>query len=1032
MNRLITITLSILIAISAFAQQFTATGVVTSKTDGEPLIGVGVQVKGTTRGTVTDIDGNYKINVSAGEVLIFSYVGYIRQEIKVTSESPLNVKMEEDSSQLDEVVVVGYGTVKKITMTGAASNLDAEAIRRVPTSSVQNALSGKLPGFFSQQRSGQPGKDASDFFIRGVSSLNGDGNKPLIIVDDVEYSYDQLSQINVNEIESITILKDASTTAIYGIKGANGVLVVKTRRGVEGAPRVTVRLEGGVQMPVRTPRFLNSYNTAILVNEAYANDHIAPQWSEEDINLFRTGADPYGHPDVNWYDEVFKSSAWQENANIDISGGSKRLTYFISMGYLNQDGLVKNFSSGEDKVNSSYFYHRFNFRTNLDFKVVDNLSMRLDVTSRFMNINEPRGINATGEIYDWSKMHPYSAPVVNPNGSTPFLYDTDGKKAILPARLANEGYTRNRRNDNNILFGVDWGLDWLTPGLSAQGRIAYASIDENYRQARREKFPTYHYDSQTDTYTINPDEVYTNGTYDITGWNGNDHKNFNLQLFLKYNRTFNDLHDVNAMLLYNRQSDTNVSGAGVPANFEGYTLSLGYRYKSRYLFDFNAAYNGTDRFGSNNRFGFFPSVSLGYILSEEDFFLNSSVSEWWNLLKFRGSFGIVGSDVAPGNRYLYKQFYYQYSQLNQNFNYFGERIGGTNPPNYYEGDLGTDNITWEKSRKWDVGLELRFLNRINLNVDWFYDIRYDQLVSRSSAPLILGVGLAPSNVARTRNTGFDGSISYNERLGRDFELSTSLVFSYAKNKVLYKDEAQKSYPWLMETGHPINQPFGYKWIGYYTPDDIAAINAGDPNAPAIPNTSTTVQAGDLMYKDLNGDGVIDDYDKCAIGKPNLPTTTLGWSIGGSWKGFSLNVLFQGSFDYSFALNGTAIEPFKSQFQPIHTYRWTEERWANGEEILFPRLTSNPSTINSAQGYMSDFWLVDAWYVRLKTIDLSYQFSKKILPKAIQDLRLYVNAYNLFTWTNYNKYQQDPEISTNSAGDTYMNQRVVNMGVQITF
>jgi len=1031
MNRLITITLSIFIALSAFAQQFTVTGVVTSKVDDDPLVGVTVRVKGTNKATATDISGNFAIQAAVGDILDFTYIGFANKQVKVENNSPLTIEMVEDQTELDEVVVVGYGAVKKITLTGAASNIDAEQIRRVPTSSVQNALSGKLPGFFSQQRSGQPGKDASDFFIRGVSSLNGDGNKPLIIVDDIEYSYEQLSQINVNEIESITILKDAATTAIYGIKGANGVLVVKTRRGSEGAPRVTVRVEGGVQVPVRTPKFLNSYETAILVNEAYANDHIAPQWTENDINLFASGADPYGHPDVNWYDEVFKSSAWQENANIDISGGSKRLTYFVSMGYLNQDGLVRNFSSKAEDVNSSYFYHRFNFRTNLDFTVADNLKLRLDITSRFMNINEPRGINATGQIYDWKQMHPYSAPVVNPDGSTPYLYDTDNKAAVLPARLANEGYIRNRRNDNNILFGVDWGLDWITPGLSATGRIAYASIDENNRQVRREKYPTYHYDSVTDTYSINPNEVYTNGTYDVTGWNGNDKKNFNLQLFLKYARTFNEFHDVTGMLLYNRQSDTHVSAAGVPANFEGYTLSLGYRYKSRYLFDFNGAYNGTDRFGSDNRFGFFPSVSLGYIMSEEDFFRNSSVSNWLNLLKIRGSFGIVGSDVTSGDRYLYKQFYHQVGVGSGV--YFGENTSDKDKaPDYYEGNLPTTTVTWEKSRKWDVGLEFRLFNRIGVTVDWFHDTRYDQLVSRSSVPLILGVGVGSSNVARTRNTGFDGVINYNERISNDFEINSSFVFSIAKNKVLFMDEAQKSYPWLMATGHPINQPFGYKWVGYYTPDDIAAIKAGSPDAPAIPNTSTTVQAGDLKYMDLNGDGIIDDYDKCAIGKPNLPTTTLGWSIGGTYKGFSVNVLFQGSFDYSFALNGTAIEPFKSQFQPIHTYRWTEERWAAGEQIEFPRLTSNPSTINSAQGYMSDFWLVDAWYIRLKTIDLSYQFPKTILPKAIQDLRLYVNAYNLFTWTNYNKYQQDPEISTNSAGDAYMNQRVVNMGLQITF
>lgn len=1023
MKRIIFAITAILLCVSAFAQTFDVTGVVSSQTDGELLTGVTVMIKGQKQGTSTDIDGRFSIKAKAGDVLRFTYIGFKPVEMKVNNAKQLNVVMAEDQTDLDEVVVLGYSQAKKITITGAASGIKADAIRRVPTSSVQNTLAGKLPGFFSQQRSGQPGKDASDFFIRGVSSLNGDGNKPLIVVDDIEYSYDQLSQINVNEIESITILKDASTTAIYGIKGANGVLVVKTRRGQSGAPKVTVRAEAGVQTPVRTPNFLNSYNTALLVNEAYANDGLKHLFSQSDIQAFQTGSDPYGHPDVNWYDVIFNDTAWQENINVDISGGTDRLTYFASAGYFNQDGLVKDFGSRTNDVNSNYFYHRFNFRTNLDFKVTNQFKLRLDITSRFMNINQPRGINATGEIYNFEQMHPYSAPVKNPDGSDAYLYDVKDKKATLNARLANEGYSRNRRNDNNVLLGADWDLGWITQGLSATARVAYASIDESYRHVWRSEYPTYHYDSATDSYTINPNEVYVPGTYAVTVSKDADRKNFNLQLFLNYHRTFNKAHDVSAMFLYNRQSDENLHAAGVPANFEGYTMTLGYRYMNKYLIDFNGAYNGTDRFGKDNRFGFFPSVGAGWVISEEDWIKND-LSDKINMLKLRASFGIVGSDVAPGNRYLYKQFYYTGSDV-----HLGEK--GPSVGTYYEGDLGTPTITWEKARKWDVGIDLMLFNKINATIDWFHDTRYDQLVSRSSVPEILGVGVAPSNVARTRNTGFDGSISYQDRFG-DFIFNTSFVFSYAKNKVLYKDEAQKQYPWLMETGHSINQPFGYHWIGYYTPEDIALINAGADNRPAVPNTDVPVQAGDLKYQDLNGDKVIDDYDKMAIGKPNLPTTTLGWNVGGTFKGFTLNLLFQGSFDYSFSMVGTGIEPFKSQFQPIHTYRWTEERYSNGEKIDFPRLTSNPSTINSPNVYMSDFWLIDAWYIRLKTIDLSYELPKTILPKYLTDVRFYVNAYNLFTWTNYKKYQQDPEISTNSAGDTYMNQRVVNLGVQVTF
>lgn len=1034
MKRIFLILLSINLIAFAFAQSLTVKGKVSS-TDGELLPGVNVKVKNTTIGTITDFDGNYQLKVNKGDILEFTYVGFKKYELKVGNQRGWDVALMPDQTSLDEVVVVAYGKAKRITLTGAVSGIQAREIRNVPTSSLQNALTGKLPGFFSQQQSGQPGKDASDFFIRGVSSLNNDGNKPLIIVDDVQYTYEQLSQINVNEIESISILKDASTTAIYGIKGANGVLVVKTRRGEEGKPQINVRLEGGMQTPVRTPDFLNSYNTAILVNEAYENDGMPRLFSKSDVMAFRDHTDPYGHPDVNWYDEIFKKSAFQENVNVDISGGSKKLRYFVSAGYFSQDGMVKDFGTKESGVNSNYFYRRFNYRTNIDFDVTDKLNMRLDVSSRFMNINEPCNMNATGEIYDFSKMHPYSAPVMNPNGSYAYLSDTEGYKPTLNARLANEGYKRTRRNDNNILYGATWKMDFLTQGLAANFRLAYSSVDENYRQVNRGDYPTYFYNSSTNEYVINPNKKYDYGTFSVTSGTEKATKDLNIQASLNYARVFNGDHDVNAMFLFNRQSTTvdkdGLTSAAVPNNFLGYTLTMGYKYKSKYLFDINMAYNGTDRFGKSNRFGFFPAVGIGYAISEEDFFKDVDwLEKNVQLLKVRASYGLVGSDVAAGNRYLYEQVY-QGGSLYPFGDYPDDKMANS----IKEGDLGTPNVTWEKAKKFDVGLDMNLFNKISFTIDYFLDKRYDQLVTRSDVPLVIGIGYAPSNVAKTTNQGFDGQISYQDRFGQ-FDFNTSLVFSYAKNKVDFKAEAQQKYPWLAETGKPLNQPFGYKWIGYYTPEDIDLINAAktDPTikAPAVPYTDIPVQAGDLKYADLNGDGSIDDFDKGAIGKPNLPTTTLGWSIGGYWKGFSFNVLFQGSFDYSFAINGTGIESFKSQFQPIHTGRWTLERYRNGEEITFPRLTTNPSTVNSASTYMSDFWLINAWYIRLKTVDLGYQLPKKVLPKYIDNIRFYVNAYNLLTFTGYDKYQQDPEIKTNTAGDAYMNQRVVNLGVQLTF
>ena len=1009
----------------SFAIGQNVSGVVSSADDNEPLIGVTVKVKGTKTIAVTNIDGEYTIAAESGDHLIFTYMGYVETELTVKGQR-LDVVLQPEENGLDEVVVVGYGQAKRITLTGAVSAINGKELQKVPVSSVQNTLAGKLPGFFSQQRSGQPGKDASDFFIRGVSSLNGDGNKPLIIVDDVEYTYEQLSQININEIESISILKDASTTAIYGIKGANGVLVVKTRRGEDGRPRINVRLETGVQMPVRTPNFLNSYETAQLVNEAYANDGLNPVFTETDLEHFRTGDDPYGHPDVNWYDEIFKKHAQQSNANVDVSGGNDRLKYFVSVGYFTQNGLVRDFGADND-VNSNYLYRRFNYRSNIDFQVTNNLTMRLDITSRFMNINEPYNLNATGQIYSWEEMHPYSAPVINPDGSWAYLYDTSARRPTLNARLANQGYRRTRRNDNNLLYSANWKLDFITPGLSTNVRVAYSTIDENWRSAWRSEFPTYHFNSDGQGggyYNINPDHVYTNGSFAVTSGTNTARKDLNLQAFLNYARVFNKVHDVSATLLYNRESTTNEnSGMKIPEKFMGMTLKLGYKYDNKYLIDFNAAYNGSDRFAEGHRYGFFPAVGAGWVVSEEQWFKNI-FGEKVDHLKIRSSIGVVGSDVAMGNRYLYNQVYEV-----GNIYYFGDRA--MQWQGYREGALGNDNVTWEKARKFDVGIDLNLWNSVSITFDYFYDHRYDQLVYRGDVPLMLGVGTSPINVAKTLNQGFDGQIGYRKNW-KDWGFNTNFVFSYAKNRVLFQQEAQQRYPWLASTGKPIGQPFGYTWIGYYTPEDIEKIKSGAPDAPAVLVSDIETQAGDLMYKDLNGDGLIDDYDKQAIGKPNLPNTTLGWTIGGNYKGLTLSILFQGSFNYSFSVVGTGIEPFKSQFQPLHQERWTLERYNAGEEINFPRLTTNPSTINSAQAYMSDFWLVDAWYIRLKTIDLSYQLPRNCLPKFLDSARLYMNAYNLFTWTSYDKYQQDPEISTNTAGDAYMNQRVLNFGIALGF
>jgi len=1016
------LTIIIVFPAALYAQRI-VTGIV-KDTTGDALGSASIMEKGVPgNATAADANGRFKITLKGNSnTLVVSFLTYKVQEVNVKdarNQGPLEIIMVIAPSSLNDVIVVGYGKKKRITNTGAVGVVSGAEIRDVPTSSVQNALAGKLPGFFAQQRSGQPGKDASDYFIRGISSLNAAGNQPLIIVDDIEYTYDQLAQINVNEIESISILKDASTTAIYGIKGANGVLVVTTRRGIAGKPKFNVRGEAGWQAPVRTPKFLDAYNTAVLVNEAYANDGLSQAFTQADLNLFKSGTDPYGHPNINWYDAIMKKSSVQANTNLDISGGTQSVKYFISGGAFTQTGGVKNFSNGNDGVNTNYFYKRYNLRSNLDIQATKNFSLRLDLTSRFGDINQPYNQNVIGNIYDFSKYHPYSAPFLNPNGSYAYAIDTKNQLPTMNAMLATGGYSRQRRTDFNVLVGFNEKLDAITKGLSLIGRVAYAGIQQNtLNLARPFGFPpSYNFDPRDNSYHLNTGVStggYTLSEYRTIGNTDLDNQRVNVQLYLNYDRTFS-FHHVSSLLLWNQESYRDDQQAGVPQKFRGYSLKLGYDYKQRYLFDFNAAYNGSDRFQSKNRNGFFPAVGLGWNMSQEKF-LKKALS-MFSLFKLRTSYGIVGSDVAPGNQYLYNQVYNQGSGYS-----FGQtsQAQGT----ISEGALSNNNVSWEKAKKFDVGLDMNTANdKISLTVDYFHDERYDQLVTRQDIPEILGVGISPENVAKTINRGWDGQIAYKDRIGA-VQFSFGLVWSYAKNKILYAAEAQPRYPWLAVTGRPINQPFGYTYIGFYSQADISN------KAVAKPVTAIPIQAGDLKYKDLNGDGIIDQSDMGPIGKPNLPNTTIGIPIKLGYKGWDVNILFQGAYGYSLGLMGNAIEPFQSQFQPIHEKRWTPATAGSAE---FPRLSSNPTTINSPSAYMSDFWLIDAHYLRLKTVEISYQLSNKVLPFKINTGRLYLSAYNLITWSNVSKkYQQDPEVVSNSAGDSYLNQRIINLGLQVGF
>ncbi|WP_345955792.1 TonB-dependent receptor [Mucilaginibacter sp. PAMB04168] len=991
-----------------------------------PVPGVTVLEKDSKgNGTTTNERGLFQITLRGNsKILIFTSIGYVTQELNLAGRTNVTITLKDDAKGLEDVVVVGYGTKTKLTNTGAASSVSAADIRNTPTANIQNTLAGRAPGFVSQQRSGQPGRTGAEFFIRGVNSLSSESQKPLIMVDDVEYTYDQVAQLDANEIESFTVLKDASTTAVFGIKGANGVLVITTRRGKIGKARVNFNTESGLQQAVNNPKFLNAYSVALLRNEALRNDGLATEFTDEDLEHWRVGDDPYGHPDVDWYNAVFKNSAYQMRNNVDVSGGNERVKYFLSAGQLTQNGLLRDFSKGTDAPQNNYKYQRYNFRSNLDMQATKDLTLRLDVSGRIGTITEPHITTAPlSTIYSFQRLPPYAEPLLNPDGSYPWAFRSRPSfyETSLIGRLALQGYDKTYRNEFNILVNASHKLDFLTKGLSVTGRIAYAGDVSYDRSLYRSNIPASYYNPVNNTYTI-----HSNGLYRLepltlasTANNSISNKTINTLARLDYNRSFGD-HRISGLVLYNLNSATAASynsATGItavqeyaPVSSQGLTFRADYNYKQRYLIDFSGAYNGTSEFVGDKSMGFFPAVSVGWNISEEPFIKKHI--KFLDLLKIRGSVGLVGSDITRDRTYKTEQIYVTGTGYN-----FGET--SNTAIGIEEGTLGNLNITWEKARQTDIGFDAQFLrSKLSITADYFFERRYDQLYQRENVLQVIGVKLPYTNSAVTEKRGYDGQIRYSDKAGK-FDYSTSFTFSFSKNKIIDQGEAPPRYAYLAKTGLPIGQGFGYNALGFFQTQD--EIN----NYAHLADT----QPGDLKYEDMNNDGVIDQQDYRAIGKPNLPQTVLGATFGLGYGGFSVNVLFQGSFDYSYRIATAGVIPFQGNLQESALGRWTP---ATATTATYPRLSSNLAGPSSPSN-LSSFWLVNAKYVRLKSVDLGYTIPKRWLTKLrVSTARLYLSGYDLITWANFDLYSQDPEVASNGSAGTYPVQKVFNLGLQIGF
>lgn len=996
----------------------TVTGVVRDE-GSQPMVGAIVYSPEYNIATMTDNKGWYSITVPrTGVEIQVSFIGYKTFSFTVGNKAVQNVLLEDETHTLDDAVVVAYGTQRKATVTGSVAAVSTKDLLQSPQANISNALAGRMPGLLSVQRSGEPGNDASTLRIRGVGTFAGDQD-PLIMVDGIET--DNYNNIDPNEIESITILKDASATAVYGVRGANGVLLIQTKRGETGKPKVSLSTNVAFTTFPELRENMNSYEWASGLNRAYAYDSYisgsyTPQYSGEVIEHYRTGDSPILYPSMDWYDYMLRDYSMQTQSNINIRGGSKRVKYFFSLGYFTQNGMLNTDVMPQD-YDYQVKYRRYNFRSNFDINITRDLTASIDIS---MQIDNKRGPNwgVEGLFEQLSSTPPNASPGVIDGNIITLNQVTNSSWSPLTAY--NKGWVDNYGNTLNGAVRLNYKMDWLLKGLKLRAAISYQNYNMEKKTFQTEKV----------TYDARPGEgdqiLYVpNGDPQVTrtGSEASRNRRMYLEGGIEWNNTFNG-HSVGALLLYNQSKYHSPDLAFlIPNGYQGVVGRVTYDYEGRYLAEFNIGYNGTENFAEGRRFGWFPSFSLGWVPTDEKFFPKNDILTF---LKFRGSYGVVGNDKVGGDRFLYVPTSYTFEDGVYNF---GEV--GTTYQSYrgsYEGKIGNEYLTWEKAKKLNVGLDAHFIkDKIALTVEWFLENRDNILTNRGTIPSIIGANMPAYNLGRMRNTGWEGELSYNDRWG-EFRFFAKGNFTYAHNTILEQDEAQWPWAYQYRTGHSYGQFFGYVAEGLFNTWE----EVNDVNRPVYQWNNNKMQPGDIKYKDVNGDGYINDQDIVPIGYSDFPEIMFGLSIGGSWRGLDFSVLFQGATHVS-------TQPSRRTTRGFYTNTgaskdllksWSYERYMAGEEIVYPRYSVTNDTHNYV---LSTYWLEDATYLRLKSAEIGYTMTTRWLSKAgISSVRIYLNGNNLLTFCNLFP-GEDPEYPTMEANsEPYPLTRVYNIGLNINF
>ena len=1008
---------------------------------GEPLIGVNVTVDGDANGSITNMDGLYEIFVTKKSVVLkFTYIGFKTSEIRTNASTNIyDVTLEEQVNELEETVIVGYGTQRKISNIGAQSSMKMEDIK-TPSASLTTTLAGRLAGVVAVQRTGEPGKDAADIWIRGISTPNT--SSPLVLVDGVERSF---NDIDPEDIESLTTLKDASATAVYGVRGANGVILIKTKPGKVGKPTVSADYYESFTRFTKMVDLADGITYMNAANEAMRNDGIATKYTEDQIRNTIAGKDPYLYPNVDWLKEIFNDWGHNRRVNVNVRGGSEKVAYYASVSYFNETGMTvtdKNINTYDSKMK----YSRYNFTTNLNIDVTPTTKVEIGAQGYLGEGNYPAISSA--DLYnaamsispvEYPKMFFVNGEAYVPGTSTNNNFNNPYSQAT---RRGYDNLTKNQIYSN---LRVTQDLDMLTKGLKLTAMYAFDVYNEiHVHQDRAES--TYNFLDTSVPYDMNGQpilqRIYEGSNVLSYKQETSGNKKTYLEASLNYDRTFNDDHRVSALFLFNQQSKLlypkGTLEDAIPYRMMGIAGRATYSWKDRYFAEFNIGYNGAENFSPKHRFGTFPAFGVGWVVSNEKFW--QPLSKAVSFLKIRYTDGKVGNSEVSDRRFMYLD------QMKENGDY-GYKFGpnGTKWAGYETVNMAVDLI-WEESRKQDLGIDLKLFNDdLSIVFDLFKERRENILLKREhSMPSFLGYNTsAPyGNIGIIENKGFDGTIEYNKRINKDWVIALRGNVTFNKDKWIQGELPEQKYEWMNQYGHNINGVKGYVAEGLFTQteiDDMARWESlSDANKAITPKPFAsqfgTVKAGDIKYKDLNNDGQIDAYDQTYISRGDVPTTVYGFGFTVGWKDLSVGMMFQGVAGAERVLNGSSVNPFNGGGGSGNLYsnigdRWTEEN--PDQNAFYPRLSYGSETTSSINNFQkSTWWVRNMNFLRLKTLQLSYNLPKPWVNKVhLKNAAVYVMGTNLFTLSRFKLW--DPELNTDN-GASYPNTTSYSVGINFTF